>query len=294
MSLPPLSPEQLVKPRGFELRLSLIYAAIFAPLGIHLPYFPLWLEAKGFDVGQISVILAAPMFVRVMTTPFITAMADEAKDRANVIILLIASALLISCGYFLKPTYLVVLAVSLLLSVAWTPQSPLVDSLALSGVRRFGSAYARMRIWGSIAYLLANLGGGVILSITGAEAVPAIMTLGLLLALAASVFAPRLGRPRRASPLSAVEFQGSAPKLFNRYFVFFIGGAGVIAGSHGFMYSFTSIYWKSIGLGDTVIGVLWAWAVVAEVMMFMVFTRLFARLPAATILALAGFGAIIR
>ena len=73
MSLPPLSPEQLVKPRHFELRISLIFAALFMPLGVHLPYFPLWLEAKGFDAEQIAIILAAPMFLRVVTTPMITA-----------------------------------------------------------------------------------------------------------------------------------------------------------------------------------------------------------------------------
>lgn len=294
MLLPPLSPEQLVKPQRFELRLSLIYAAIFVPLGVHLPYFPLWLEDNGFDAQQIAVILSAPMFLRVVTTPFITAMADEARDRANVLILLLASTLLISGGYFLKPTYLVVLAVSLILTVAWTPQSPLADSLALSGVRRFGSAYAGMRIWGSISFLCANLGGGFILSFTGAGAVPAIITVGLIVAFAASLLAPRLGRPRRASPLSAAEIQDSAPRLVNRYFLLFIGGAGVIAASHGFMYSFVSIYWKSIGLSDTVVGILWAWAVVAEVAMFVVFTRLFSHMSASKILTIAGVGAIVR
>jgi PPP family 3-phenylpropionic acid transporter len=294
MSLPPLSPEQLVKPARFELRLSLIYAAILVAPGVHLPYFPLWLEAQGFDAQQIAVILSAPMFLRVVTTPFITAMADEARERANVLILLLASTLLISGGYFLKPTYLVILAVSLLLSVAWTPQVPMTDSLALSGVRRFGSSYAAMRIWGSISFLIANLGGGYILSHTGAQAVPAIITTALAFALGASLVAPRLGRPRRGSPLSAADMQVAAPKLMNRYFLLFIGGSGMILASHGFMYSFVSIYWKSIGLGDTIVGILWAWAVVAEVVMFMAFKRLFAHLSASRMIAMAGVAAIVR
>ena len=61
------------------------------------------------------------------------------------------------CGYFLPPTYAIVLAVSLALSVVWTPHSPLTNSLALSGVRRFGSNYTSMRIWGSIAFLARQL-----------------------------------------------------------------------------------------------------------------------------------------
>ncbi|MEI5679399.1 MULTISPECIES: MFS transporter [unclassified Mesorhizobium] len=294
MSLPPLSPEQLVKPRHFELRISLIFAALFIPQGVHLPYFPLWLESKGFDAEKIAIILAAPMFLRVVTTPFISAMADEAKDRANVLIVMVAAALLISAGYFLPPTYVTVLAVSLALAVAWTPHAPLTDSLALSGVRRFGSTYANMRIWGSAAFLGANLAGGAILSLTGAEAVPVMISIGLVAILAISFIAPRLGRPRRASPLSAVDIQESAPKLLNRYFVFFVAGAGIIVASHGFLYSFISIYWKSIGIDDTVIGLLWASAVVAEVGMFMIFTRIFGRMRPTKLLLLAGLAAIIR
>ncbi|MDQ6437948.1 MFS transporter [Mesorhizobium sp. LHD-90] len=294
MPLPALSPEQRVKPRHFELRISLIFAAIFVPQAIHLPYFPLWLEGNGFGAEEIAVILSAPMFLRVVTTPFITAMADEAKDRANVLILLAASALLASLGFFLKPTYLVVLAVSLALAVAWTPHSPLADSLALSGVRRFGSNYTRMRIWGSFAFLCGNLGGGVILSLTSEQAVPAIISASLVVTLLVSLLAPRLGRPRKASPLSAVDIQDAGPKLLNRYFVLVVGGAGLINGSHAFLYSFVSIYWKSIGVGDTTVGLLWAWAVAAEVLMFLFFTRVFSRRPATFLLALAGAGAVLR
>jgi PPP family 3-phenylpropionic acid transporter len=294
MPLPPLAPEQQVKPRRFELRMSLIFAALFIPLGVHLPYFPLWLEAKGFDAGQIAVILSAPMFLRVVTTPFITALADEAKDRANVLIVLVAASLALSAGYLLEPTYLVVLCVSLALTVVWTPHSPLADSLALSGVRRFGSNYASMRIWGSAAFLFANLGGGVVLAGTSADAVPVMISIGLVGTVLAALLAPRLGRPRRASPLSAADLQDSAPKLLSRYFVLFVAGAGVITASHGFLYGFVSIYWKSIGVSETLVGLLWAWAVVAEVAMFLIFTRVFGKVPVPALLVAAGLAAIVR
>lgn len=293
-SLPPLSPDQLVKPRHFELRISLIFLTVFIPLGVHLPYFPLWLEAKGFAAEQIAIILSAPMFLRVVTTPFITAMADKAKDRANVLIFMVATALLLSAGYYLEPSYSIVLGVSLVLAVFWTPQTPLTDSLALSGVRRFGSVYARMRIWGSIAFLAANLAGGAVLGVYGADAVPVMISAGLAATLAMSFLAPRLGRPRRASPLSATELQEEAPKLFNAYFLFFVIGAGIIIASHGFLYGFVSIYWKSIGVSDTLVGLLWAWAVVAEVAMFMIFTRVFGKVRAPTLMVMAGAAAMLR
>lgn len=294
MSLPPLQPEQLVKPRHFELRLSLIFAAIFMPLGIHLPYFPLWLEAKGFDAAQIGVILAAPMFLRVVTTPVISAMADRAKDRANVLIAISAASVVLSLGYFLPPSHAVVLAVSLLLAIVWTPQSPLADSLALSGVRRFGSSYPRMRIWGSLMFLAGSFFGGMILAEAGSEAVPVMISVGLLATLAATLATPRLGPPRRASPLSARELRDAGPGLFSRYFLLFVAGVGIINASHGFLFGFVSIYWKGIGISDGVIGMLWSWAVVAEVGIFLVFSRLFGSISATSVLALAGVAAIVR
>ena len=294
MPLPPLLPEQLVKPRYFEFRIALIFAALFVPLGAHLPYFPLWLEAKGFDAEQIGIILAAPMFLRVVTTPVITALADRAKDRANVLIALVVASLVISLGYFLQPTYAIVLLVSLALQIVWTTHSPLADSLALSGVRRFGSSYPAMRIWGSMAFLCANFMGGAILAATSADAVPWMITVGLAGTLAAALFAPRLGKPRRASPLSATELQDAAPKLMNRYFLLIVAGVGVINASHGFLFGFVSIYWKSIGISDTVLGLLWAFAVVAEVGIFLVFARIFGSISATAVLGIAGAAAVVR
>ncbi|WP_274628832.1 MFS transporter [Arvimicrobium flavum] len=294
MALPPLSPAQLAKPRRFELRVSLIFAALFIPQGVHLPYFPLWLESKGLDAEHIAIVLSAPMFLRVFTTPLITALADRAKDRASVLVAMVAMSLILSIGYFFTSSFTAILIVSLLLSIVWTPHSTLADSLALSGVRRFGSNYAHMRIWGSAAFLAANFFGGVAISLATESSVPAMISAGLVGTLAACLLAPRLGKPRRASPLSASAMQKADPSLFTPYFLLCVVGAGLINSSHGFMYGFASIYWKSIGIDGGVVGLLWTASVVAEVGIFMAFTRVFGRTPSSILLGLAGLGAIVR
>jgi PPP family 3-phenylpropionic acid transporter len=293
MSLPPLLPEQRVKPGHFELRISLIFAAVFLPLGVNVPYFPLWLEAKGFGAEEIAVILSAPIFLRVVTTPFITGLADRARDRANVLIAISVLSFLLSLGYFLTPTYAVVLAVTLAINIFWTPQSPLADSLALSGVRRFGSNYPRMRIWGSLTFLGGSFFGGIVLSATSADAVPVMIAFGLLTTLLAALITPRLGRPRVASPLSAAGLQ-AAPRLFNRYFLLFVAGTGIIVASHGLLYGFASIYWKDVGISDSTIGFLWAWGVVAEVFIFLMFNRVFGAISSNKVLMIAGLAALLR
>jgi len=292
MSLPPLTPEQQVKPARFELRMSLAFGTLFLATGVHVPYFPVWLEGKGFDPNDIAIILSLPMFLRVFTTPIITTLADRASDRATVLALLTGAAALISLGYFLPPTYAVVLLVSLLLQVVWTPHSPLADSVALSGVRRFGCSYTGMRIWGSISYLSANLVGGIILSRTGYDAVPVLMTFGLVAFFLATLLVPRVGPPRRPSQpaVSAI----STSSGFDRRFIYAVVGAGLIAASHAFINSFMSIYWKSIGYGDALIGFLWSWSVAAEVIIFWVFPRVFGRISSTQVLLIAAIASIIR
>lgn len=293
MPLPPLSPEQRIKPRHFELRVACIFGFLFIPQGIHLPFFPVWLDSLGYDAGQIALILSLPMFLRVVTTPFVTAFADRARDRADVLVVLVALALAFASGYLFFHGWAAVLAISIVLAIAWTPHAPLTDSLALSGVRRFGSNYSRMRIWGSTAFLIANLGGGLIVARAGAEVVPLLIVIGLCGTLVAAAAAPRLGRPRLASPLSATDLPATA-SLMNRYFLLFVAGSGLITASHAFVYGFSSIYWKSLGIAESTVGILWAWGVICEVALFLAFTRLFGHMRATSLIAISGAFAVVR
>lgn len=274
--------------------MAAFYAAIFAPMAIHLPYFPLWLETRGLTAAQIGIILSVPIFVRVFTAPVVAALADKASERAMVITVVVAGTFAVSLGYFLPLGSLGILAVSIALAVFWAPHAPLSDSIALSGVRRFGASYPRMRIWGSTSFLVASYFGGIALAGFGAEAVPWMISVGLAVALGVSVAVPRLGRPRRPSPLSAAELPAARQVLAHPYFLAMAAGCGLNAASHGFLYAFVSIYWTSLGIDAGTVGGLWALSVVAEVCFFAIFGRLFGHASGGTLLAIASAGAVIR
>ena len=115
---------------------------------------------------------------------------------------------------------------------------------------------------------------------------------GLAVFFAMSFVVPRVGPPRRASQ-PALDALTKANR-FDRRFIYAVVGAGLIAGSHAFINSFMSIYWKSIGYGDGLIGFLWAWSVAAEVVIFWLFPRLFGRSTSTSILMFAAVFSIIR
>jgi PPP family 3-phenylpropionic acid transporter len=291
---PPLSPEQQVKPRHFELRMALLFAAVFMPNGFYMPYFPLWLRESGFGPDQIGILRALHMFVRVVTGPTISALADRAQDRVPVLMLLALCAAASAAGYFLPPVYALVLGISLVFSFFWGPQSPLADSLALSGVRRYGSEYPKMRVWGSVAFLSANICGGWVINRAGVFAFPWLLVGALLSIFFRCLIAPRLGRPRRPALGAAEVLPRAAPIFRNRYFVLFLLSSALAQASHAQIYTFGTIYWESIGIGATAIGFLWAFSVMAEVAIFTVFRRFFGRIPSSVVLAIGAVVGIAR
>ena len=64
--------------------------------------------------------------------------------------------------------------------------------------------------------------------------------------------------------------------------------------SHQVYYGFGTLYWRGLGFSDTVIGVLWAEGVVAEIVLFWYGAPIVARLGPLGLLALGGVGGIVR
>ncbi|MGH6860120.1 MAG: MFS transporter [Phyllobacterium sp.] len=284
----------LEKPARFELRISLAYFAIFMSTGLHLPYFPLWLEYRSLTPTQISIVLSMPLFVRVIAAPLVSMLADRSNDRAHVLSVTTTLAAIVAAFYFVPFGFAGILVVSLVLSPPWTSQIPVADTIALSGVRRYGVDFARMRVWGSISFLLTSFVAGFFIQRLGEHIIPWILLGALFAACAASFAVPRIGKPLRLSPLSDVDIADAGRALRRPAFVTFLIATGITQASHAYGYSFSAIYWKSIGIEETVIGAFWSISVVAEVIMFTCFRRLFGTMHPARVLMIGSGIAMLR
>jgi PPP family 3-phenylpropionic acid transporter len=182
--------------------------------------------------------------------------------------------------------------VALVIVPFWGALYPVVDSIALSGQRRFGMDYARMRLWGSMSFLLASLLTGMATGAFGIGIVPYLMTAMFALAFASAWLLPRLG-PVRAPHLRAMlPLDGTASGL-RPILPLFIGSA-LIIGSHGFFYAFGSIHYASIGHSQTQIGLLWAFGVICEVALFWYARAFMHRAKPETFIIIGGLGAVAR
>ncbi|MCC0805827.1 MFS transporter [Methylobacterium sp. W2] len=247
-------------------RLSLLYAVVFVEIGIAMPFMPVWLKALGLDARIIGALLALPIAMKIIATAPLVGLIDRGVAARR---LLLVGSLVVAATYALMPAGAAIawpiLAVLVAVNAAaGAPLVPTIDYLTLAAVRHSKRLdYARIRMAGSIGFLIASLLGGAALGAMGERlAVPVLLT-GLALVAAATIF---------ASPVEAHAPQpriapGERPKL-PRVLWLCIGAQATIQASHAATYAFGSIHWQASGISATWIGVLWATGVAAEIVFF--------------------------
>ncbi|MGB5091986.1 MAG: MFS transporter, partial [Parvibaculum sp.] len=73
---------------SLTLRLSLFYASMCIFGGIQVPFYPVWLKGNGLGAEEISLVIAAMSFLRIVSAPAIAFIADRLGDRRRVVIAL--------------------------------------------------------------------------------------------------------------------------------------------------------------------------------------------------------------
>ncbi|MGH6816744.1 MAG: MFS transporter [Hyphomicrobiaceae bacterium] len=271
-------------------RLAAFYGALFLTYGIQLPYFPLWLAGRGLTAAEIGIVIAAPMFVRLVATPALAVLVDRSGNRHATAIVLVWIGFAAILPLTAAHSFWVLLLASLVLSVAHGSVLPLIDTLVMVHVKTIGLDYGRVRLWGSLAFVAGNLIGGTVIDKSGAAAVIWLMAAGAAATVAAGHLLPAQ-RPaaeehRRLRPIDAFRLAGS------RMFLLFLLAAGCVQASHGVYYAFGTLHWHAQDLSAATAGILWAVGVVAEIALFAVSgaaVRLFGPLG----LLMAGAGAAV-
>lgn len=252
-------------------RLALLSAALFAPIGLHLPYFPVWLAARGFSKSQIALTLATPLVLRVVLTPAISHVAD----RQGIAATLAFGAIAVFAGYaglgWVAGFPLIFLG-SVLVIAAQGSLPALADALSLAEIRRFakiglsGIEFGRVRVGGSLSGLTGMLlSGSIVAVLPGEKIIIALAGLAFLPVFAASLAALRMPklRPERSTKTGLTEDPANL-----RLALIVILAAALVQASHAQFYAFATLHWKSIGLAPNFIALLWATGVMSEGVLF--------------------------
>jgi PPP family 3-phenylpropionic acid transporter len=283
------------EPKWFGPRISLGFSAFFLYTGLFLPYFPIWLQSRDLTPLQISTVLSMSLVIRVLASGQVMAFADTRNDRATVLSALYLASAIAILFYLPASTFFPILLVTLFYNFFFNPVLPLLDAITLAGVRRFDADYGKIRIWGSIVFILANLGGGVLLAGYDADLILYALVIAMAAGALFSFAIPRIGRVR---PYKEAETESRwlmrRQFLTDRRFVMVLLATGLAQASHAFVYGFGSIYWQSIGYSGTFIGLLWAIGVVAEVILFQNAKGLFKQVSATQMIVFGCVGGLVR
>jgi PPP family 3-phenylpropionic acid transporter len=145
-------------------------------------------------------------------------------------------------------------------------QAPLSEAAAVDALSGDMRRYGRVRLWGSIGFILAVTAAGPLFEHAGIAWWP-VVSLALLLATAVAIARlPHHGSvPHAAVGKKAPSFLA---QLKRRDVALFFASAFFLVGAHGALYAFFSLYLHQAGYSKTWIGVLWAIGVVFEVGVF--------------------------
>jgi PPP family 3-phenylpropionic acid transporter len=175
-------------------------------------------------------------------------------------------------GMFFGQTFAQFFIVMVAINTFTSAQGPLSEALMLSAMRGDLTHYGRLRLWGSIGFIVAVTLGGELLDWRGVELVPwmAWVMLGMVLLAALRMRESVPAEPGHAMPsVMAI--------LRQRDVLAFFASCFLMIAAHASLYVFLSLYLAQIGYSKSMIGLLWSLGVVAEIGFFYYQAPLFRR-----------------
>ena len=311
---------------SYSIRLAAFYGALFTIYGVHLPYLPVWLNARGITAEQIAAITAAPYFLRVFITPTVAVWADRTETHRTIINALAWMAFILALLFAQMESFWTIFLFAVPFAIALSTAVPLTETIAVAGVRAHGLDYGRMRLWGSITFVVAGFAAGWLIDHTGAGAVIGCILAGAVATVVCAWLLPeRAGIPRQgrdepaqaepsvqvsddlATPIipEAPPAPGETPAdetgqsnarrlVSNPLFFAFLVAAGAAQGAHGMFYTFGALQWQAQGISTSWVGVLWAIAIVGEVALFAYSGSVVRRWGPEKLLVVATFACVVR
>lgn len=260
-------------------RLSGFYFFYFAVLGTLVPYWGLYLKSLGFDALAIGMLMAIPMATKIIAPNLWGWLGDHYGHRMKIVrFASFVSMLVFTLVFWVEGFWMLALAM-VLFSFFWNASLPQFEVVTLAYLGERVKQYSRVRLWGSIGFILAVLLLGWLIEQHGIAVLP----LGMFVIYLAIWLSSLLVRDHDAKPAEMVG-DGFLAVLKKPPVLAFIAAVFLMQFGHGAYYAFYSIYLEDYGYSKLMIGKLWAIGVIAEVVVFIYMHHLLHKLGAGLVL----------
>ena len=273
---------------------SAVSFAYFSYAGLFGTYAPLWFQSLGFGTLAIGALASLQSATRLFSPYAWGWLADHTGQRTRLLRIAVALALASAIGLFVSPLYGWIAAVTLALHTCTAGVVPISEA-ALAHLVSHGEAlnagrYGRVRVWGSIGFILAVVGSGVALQGLGVQTFPWLVVALLALLLVAALRLPVVTEAAHGSEAAP----GALAVLRQPAVAWFFAGVFFTVLAHTSLYAFLSLYLVSLGYSKAAVGLIWALGVAAEVAWFWFQGRWLTRLSPQCWLLLAAAASVLR
>jgi len=272
--------------------LNSYFICFFFIWGIFLPFWGIWLEAKGVSPEQIGTLFSLGLVLRFCSN---IGLLPRLKTASGTLKLLsVLSFSLFACLLLLVffQGWYALAALTLLLNFLIGPMMPLGDIIGTRLVKQIKINYGQARLWGSISFIVGSSFVGWSINEFGSESILWIIIAAALVTYCLSLI--KLN-PQLQDPTEQPKEKVNLFKLLKQpKVIYFVLVMGLIQGSHGAYYAFSSIYWSSVGITEFSIAMLWGIGVVAEIILMRFNDRLFNHWSIKNMCLLALVAAIVR
>jgi PPP family 3-phenylpropionic acid transporter len=270
-------------------RLSRFYFFYYFFVGSFVPYWGIYLQSENFSPSSIGILLSLFQISRIVAPNFWGWLADHTGHRVKWIKLTSFLGLIGFIGIFWAKGFFWIFLVMSALSLFTSSTLPLAESLTLAHLATTNGHYSRIRLWGSIGFIVASLFLGYLIDLQGIN-----ILLWVLLITQAIIFFLSNTIPE-AKEIHHKKNDLSIWKIIKTpSVVALLIGCTLMVSAHGVLYNFYSIYLKEHGYSSATIGWLWAVGVICEIFIFMLMPKILRRYSLKTILLISLFLGVIR
>jgi PPP family 3-phenylpropionic acid transporter len=261
-------------------RYGALTCCYFAAVGLFNPYAPLWFQSLGFSTLLIGGIASLQSWTRVLAPYGWSWLGDHSGRRTELIRLAAAGSLLSALALLGVTAALPVALVTTLLFMANSGVVPLYEAVLAKALHTSegidAKRYGRVRMWGSVGFLVAVTAFGALLEALGIGLFPWFVAGMNALLLVAALRLPATHRDaRHDAPAPAV-----LPLLRRPEVAWFFASVFFTVLAHTSLYAFFSLYLVDLGYGKAAVGALWAVSVAVEILFFWTQGRWFAWMSA--------------
>jgi len=255
-------------------RLSGFYFFYFALLGGTAPFLALYFDHLGFSPARIGELIAIPMLMRCLAPNLWGWLGDHTGQRLLIVRFGALCTLVCFAGIFFSQSYVWLALIMATHAFFWHAVLPQFEVITLAHLREQAARYSQIRLWGSIGFIVAVVGLGLLFEWLSLDAYPAALLVIMAGIVVSSFWVPNAQPVLRPSTL---ESEGFVRQLRRPGILAFYVCVGLMQLSNGPYYTFLTLHLEGVGYSRGAIGLFWALGVVAEILLFLVMARLLQR-----------------